>query len=530
MRVPAAYAVSAASLSPVAGAAVAITAVLSDSSGTSIPDAGRTVTWSATGTGGSFAAPTSTTDATGTATVMFTTGPTVGSYVVTGTDNGSLKGSSPSITSVAGPAAAAKSVLTAVPTTLPADGTSKATITLQAEDANGNFAHASAGTAAIAATTGTISATTDNANGTYTATLTAPVSAGSSIVSAALGGAAVTSKDTVAFNAVGPAPTHYTVVATTTTPVTGAAVTITAQLADASNASVALAGQTVTWSAAGETGGSFTPPTSVTTAGGTATTTYTTGTSVGTAYTIGATDGGALTGNVSVSNTAGTPASLTWTRASHIVITDTAYSAAAFTGVNEFGRTVSPAVTYSSRTVAAGTVNSAGLVAPVSRGQTMVVATASANSAAKDSVLMAVATAGSPVVHTDLTGFDIANGTTFTLTVIADMRSSTLLGSATVSVTWDPTQLTYVSDADGSSGVGATVNNTNAANGTLVVSAANSTGFGGSVQLRTITFTAASTVGKTASLKLLVSDLSAAGTFASLLATTLSVTTPLVLR
>jgi hypothetical protein len=50
------------------------------------------------------------------------------------------------------------------------------------------------------------------------------------------------------------------------------------------------------------------------------------------------------------------------------------------------------------------------------------------------------------------------------------------------------------------------------------------------VQLRTITFMAGATVGKTGTLKLLVSDLSAAGTFASLLAATLSVTTPLVLR
>ena len=103
------------------------------------------------------------------------------------------------------------------------------------------------------------------------------------------------------------------------------------------------------------------------------------------------------------------------------------------------------------------------------------------------------------------------------------MRSATLLGAATVSVTWDPTQLTYVSDADGASGVGATVNSTNAANGTLVLSAANSTGFlGGTVELRKVTFTAGAMIGKTDQLHLLVTSINAAGTFASPSATTLA--------
>ena len=70
----------------------------------------------------------------------------------------------------------------------------------------------------------------------------------------------------------------------------------------------------------------------------------------------------------------------------------------------------------------------------------------------------------------------------------------------------------------------------NAANGTLVISAASSAGFSGSVQLRKITFTAASTVGHTGSIRLDVTDIEAAGTFASLLATTLAITFPLILR
>jgi adhesin/invasin len=525
---PAAYTVTSSSVTPVAGSAVTISAQLVDGGGNAIATAGRTITWSATGSGGSFASPTSLTDATGSTTVQFTSGVTVNSYVITATDNTALHGSSPAVTSVAGPASAAHSLLVTTPTALPADSHSTAAVTLHVDDANGNAVHASAGTAVISSTAGAMSVTTDNHDGTYGAVLTAPGTVGTAIVSATLAGVAVTSADTVAI--VTNAATHFVVTSTSTSPVAGSAVTVTAQFADASGTAVSLAGQTVTWSAAGETGGTFTPPSSTTSASGAATTSYTTGTSVGTTYTIGAQDGAGLTGSVSVTNSAGTPASLQWTRASHIVITDTAYSAAAFTGPNQFGRTIAPAVTYVSEATAAATVSASGLVTPAARGQTMLVATATANAAAKDSVLVAVWTAGSPVVRTDLTRFDLKNDTTFTVTAIADMPAGTLLGSTTVTLTWDPTQLTYVSDADGASSVGATVNSTNAANGTLVISAANSTGFGGSVQLRAITFTATATIGKTAPLRLLVSDLTAAGTFTSLLGTTLAITYPLVLR
>ncbi|MFI5231441.1 MAG: beta strand repeat-containing protein [Gemmatimonadales bacterium] len=624
---PVGYTVTASAQAPVAGAAVTITAVLVDSVGQPVAGSGRTVTWSATGAGGSFATPTSATDGTGKAAVQFTTGTTVATYVITATDNTALKGSTPAVASVAGPPSAAHSTLVTTPASLPADGASTAAIALHAADANGNVVHSSAGTAVIASTAGAVSATTDNHDGTYGATLTAPAVAGSAIVSATLAGVAVTAADTVtivantatqymiapsstspvagsavtisaqlanvagtavavaghvvtwhvtgaggvfgaptsttnasgvatvtfttattaglamisgtdagaltgslALTSVAGAATHYNVTASGTTPVAGAAVTVTAQLADANGNLVSLGGQTVTWSVTGESGGAFAPTTSVTSATGAATTTYTTGTSVGTPYTIGAHDAAALAGSVGVTNTAGTPGSLQWSRASRIVVTDTAYSAAAFTGTNQFGRTVAPAVTYVSGGAGAATVSATGLVTPVARGQTMLVATATANVTAKDSVLIAVATAASPVVRTDLTRFDIKSDTTFTITVIADMRSATLLGAATLALTWDPAQLTYVSDADGASGVGATVNVGNAANGTLVLSAASSSGFSGTVELRTVTFHATTTVGRSGALHLLVTDFDAASTFTSLLATTLAITYPLISR
>ncbi|MGH7654366.1 MAG: invasin domain 3-containing protein [Gemmatimonadaceae bacterium] len=525
---PVGYAVTASTQAPVAGASVTISAILVDSVGQPVANTGRTVTWSATGAGGNFAAPTSATDGTGKATVQFTTGATVATYVITATDNSALKGSTAAVASVAGPSSAAHATLVTTPISLPADAASTATITLHAADANGNVVHISAGTAVIASTAGSVSATTDNHDGTYGAVLTAPGIAGSAIVSATLADTAVTATDTVTIAA--NAGTQYVITPSSTSPVAGSTVTVTAQLADAGGDPVALAGKTVTWNIAGETGGAFAPTTSVTSASGAATTTYTTGTSVGAAYTIGAHDAAALAGNVTITNAAGTPSSLQWSRAGRIVVTDTAYSAAAFTGPNEFGRTVAPALAYVSGTAGAATVNGAGLVTPVARGQTMLVATATANAAARDSVLVAVATAASPVVRTDLTRFDIKSDTTFTVTVIADMRSATLLGAATVAVTWDPAQLTYVSDADGASRVDATVNSGNAANGTLLLSAASSSGFGGTIELRKITFHATTTAGRAGTLHLDVTDFDAASTFTSLLGTTLAITYPLVSR
>jgi hypothetical protein len=246
---------------------------------------------------------------------------------------------------------------------------------------------------------------------------------------------------------------------------------------------------------------------------------------------VTALDANGMTGSANVTNAAGTPTAVTWTLGD-VVVTDTAYATAGlFTAVNQYGRsTSSPALTYVSRAAAAASVSGAGVVTPIARGQTMIVAASTANVAATDSVLFAVATAGSPVLRTDLSRFDIKHDTTFTLTVIADMRSATRLGAATVEVTWDPFQLIYVSDADGTSGVIATVGTANAANGSLLITAASSSGFAGTVQLRRITFQAASTTGRAGFLTLLATELTAATTFTSVLGTTLAISHPLVIR
>ena len=95
------YVVTSSSYSPVAGATVTISAQLTDANGNPVSTAGHVVTWTKSDTHGSFATPTSTTDANGIATVVFTTHTVAGTVTtVTGTDAGSLTGISSSITTV----------------------------------------------------------------------------------------------------------------------------------------------------------------------------------------------------------------------------------------------------------------------------------------------------------------------------------------------------------------------------------------------------------------------------------------------
>ena len=624
---PAAYNVLMGVAAPVAGSTVTVTAQLVDSFGNAVPTAGHVVTWSASGPPGSFGTPTSSTDASGKASVQFTTAVLVGNASVTARDAGGLTGTSATFASVAGPVSVARSTVQPSAAVLAADGTSRTTITVQLRDANGNALSTSGGTVVITATAGTLSATTDNHDGTYVATLTAPNTPGPATLGATLNGVAlanaalnfvpstptqyvvtsstaspiagtavtitaqlanvsggpvqiagrvvawqkiglggsfataqsttnasgiatvsfttgvtagvyqVTAIDNASvsgslqFSSIAGPPARYVVTASSSSPVAGASVAVTAQLTDVNGNAVASSGRTVTWSVTGESGGAFNPATSQTLASGAALTSYTTGTSIGTPYTLTALDASGFTGNVSLTNAAGTPAAVSWTPG-HIVVTDTAYATAGlFIATNQFGRVIGlPQLTYTSRTPSAASVSAAGVVAPLARGQTMIVASATANSSATDSALFAIATPGGPVVRTDLSRFDFRHDTTFTVTVIADMRSATLLGAATVELSWDPTVLKYVSDAEAGSGVGALVGSANAANGSLVLTAASASGFGGTGQLRNVTFLVNSTTGRTGSLTLHVTELSAATSFTSLLATTLPISYPLVIR
>ena len=182
-----------------------------------------------------------------------------------------------------------------------------------------------------------------------------------------------------------------------------------------------------------------------------------------------------------------------------------------------------------SRTGAA--VYSSGLVSGVKRGQTFIVVSSELNAAALDSVLVIVAIPAAPVLLTDIARTDFGTAQTLAVTILLDMRTSPArLGAVTTLVTWNPAQLTYVSDAEGATPVGAIVNTAAAASGSLALTMASSSGFAGRVPLRKITFRTAAASGATGSLVMLPSEIRAAGSFNDLLLSTVTASYPLIIR
>jgi hypothetical protein len=146
-----------------------------------------------------------------------------------------------------------------------------------------------------------------------------------------------------------------------------------------------------------------------------------------------------------------------------------------------------------------------------------------------DSLLAVVPKATGLTLISSIDRFSYPVDTTMTVSIYVDTRSSgKLLGSTTVDVTWNPAQLQYVSNANGSSGVQPTVNATNAASGTLTLAMADVTGFAGKVELLRITFTAAHTV-TSGQLQLSAREMHAAD-YTDLLPLTVQVTHPLILH
>jgi hypothetical protein len=91
-----AYTVTSDSYEELTTLSVVISAQLKNA-GVDVAEAGHVVTWSKTGTGGAFSAPTSVTDGTGKATVTLTFGTADTNYVVTATDEFATTGFSPAI-------------------------------------------------------------------------------------------------------------------------------------------------------------------------------------------------------------------------------------------------------------------------------------------------------------------------------------------------------------------------------------------------------------------------------------------------
>jgi hypothetical protein len=97
------YLITSSASSVIAGETATISAQLADANGTPVATSGVVVTWTKTGAGGTFATGTSTTDANGIASVVFTTGTVAGTaYSFTATDNAARTGTGGNLTTTAG--------------------------------------------------------------------------------------------------------------------------------------------------------------------------------------------------------------------------------------------------------------------------------------------------------------------------------------------------------------------------------------------------------------------------------------------
>ena len=311
------YVVSSSSYSPPAGSPVTITAQVADQYGNPVATSGRLVTFTkTTGSGGSFpTGNTATTGPTGAASVTFTTGTTQGiQYTITATSSTPTRtGTSPIITTTA-----------AVPTrmALNAGNNQSATVNTAVAtapsvivyDAYNNPVPSVVVTFAVTGGGGSITtaSATTNASGIATCgSWTLGTTAGANTLTATVTGL---SGSPVTFTATGMAgaATKYVVTSSTYSPVAGATITLTAQLADQYNNPVATSGISVTWSRTG-TGGRFGATTTTTNASGIATTTYRTSRTAGRVYTFTArsTTPSTRTGtSATVTTVAGTPTTM----------------------------------------------------------------------------------------------------------------------------------------------------------------------------------------------------------------------------
>jgi len=124
----------------------------------------------------------------------------VGSYRFTATTSLGGFGTDSSDFSIKdAPASSATSLITAVPTSITADGTSTSTIMVQLRDGNGNNLTNGGDTVTLVTTLGTLGGVTDNGDGTYTSILTVATSSGTAIVTGTVNGQAITNNATVSF-------------------------------------------------------------------------------------------------------------------------------------------------------------------------------------------------------------------------------------------------------------------------------------------------------------------------------------------
>ena len=292
-----------------------------------------------------------------------------------------------------------------------------------------------------------------------------------------------------------------------------------------------VANAVVAWST---TGGQLQSATTTTNADGITSNTLTSVGSAAGSVTVTAITSGANTSfTITVTVAAGDPVRLDY--GPDMVIVEPGTTSTALIAVLRDANNVqltTPTVTYTSRTPSVATVNGSGQVTAVGSGQTVVVATTtSGGTTFTDSLVAVVAIANGPVVMTDLARMDLKADTTFSVGVVATMRaSSEKLASGKITLTWDPAVLTYVSDTEGTTGVGATMNRTAVTSGSLVMAFAGSAGWSGKVEVRKVTFKASATTAKKGALTSTANEMYGATGFADLLPKTVSVASPLFTR
>jgi hypothetical protein len=146
-----------------------------------------------------------------------------------------------------GAASGTTSEITASPTSIVADGSATATITVQLKDANGINLTMGGDAVSLTTTLGALSDVTDQGDGTYAATLTAPTTPGTATVTGTVNQETVTDDATVTFTGVASGATSEITASPTSIVADGSATaTITVQLKDANGANLTTGGDQVT--------------------------------------------------------------------------------------------------------------------------------------------------------------------------------------------------------------------------------------------------------------------------------------------
>ncbi|CAM4490581.1 invasin domain 3-containing protein [Paenibacillus tarimensis] len=122
-----------------------------------------------------------------------------GTAVITGTLNGNAMNTTASLYMAPLPPSIDHSTVTASPASIRADGSSTSTITVQLKDANGNLLSSGSHSVQLSTTGGVLGTVQNHGSGRYSASLTAPTTAGSATVTAAVDGSSIRQKASVQF-------------------------------------------------------------------------------------------------------------------------------------------------------------------------------------------------------------------------------------------------------------------------------------------------------------------------------------------